>query len=323
MMRLITGLLAAGVLGAGAATYSNCDFANPRYEEVCKAAVKQGVSYDYANRFLLSFRTGKRDLVSLKLFSPKKIAAHAKNEKRANNNLVQYIPELTAHLRRYAAVYDYAEAKYGVSREIVAAILMKETRLGKIRPRHDAFIVFNTLLRELPEDTARNRRLVGMARSNVVAIMVYCYEKAIAPEMCRFESSYAGAVGIPQFMPQNFHHIEGYQKRVGDLSQMEDAIVSTSRFMHYNAGFGELVEWSKIPPMEGVETGWYDYDFTHEKASFAYEGKKKQLNCYSCGKPELEYLRSVVKKVMRYNNSSNYAIGVVRLAYDAHRSLSR
>jgi membrane-bound lytic murein transglycosylase B len=323
MIRIMIGVVAAGVLGACAATYSNCDFVNPRYEAVCEAAVKKGVSYRYANRFLLSFRTAKRDTRSLELFSPKKIAVHARNERRANNNLLKYIPELTAHLKQYETVYDHAESKYRVNREVVAAILMKETHLGKIRPKHDAFIVFNTLLRELPEDTGRNKRLIRMAHNNVVSIMHYCYEKEIEPDLCRFPSSYAGAVGIPQFMPQNFGHIEGYRKKVGNLSDMEDAIVSTSRFLHYNAGFKELIDWGKVPPMETVEEAWYDFDFEHKNASFAYEGKKKQLNCYSCGKPELDYLRGYVKKVMRYNNSSHYAVGVLRLAYDAHQLLQK
>jgi membrane-bound lytic murein transglycosylase B len=310
-------------MALSAAEYSNCDFANPRYSDLCEAAVKKGVSYQYANEFLLSFKATKRDHRSLKLFSPKKIAMHAKLEKRANNNLVKYIPELTAHLRRYEAVYDYAESKYRVNREVVAAILMKETRLGKIRPRHDAFIVFNTLLTELPEDTKRNRRLIRMAHNNLLSIMAFCYKNDIAPNDCRFDSSYAGAVGIPQFMPQNFGHIEGYRAKVGNLSHMEDAIVSTSRFLHYNGRFKELIDWEKIPPMEAVEEAWYDYDFEHENASFAYEGKRKQFNCFSCGQKEFDYLREYVKKVMRYNNSSNYAIGVLRLAYDAYQLLQK
>ena len=320
-MKTLFALIIATLLSA--AEYSNCNFANPRYSDLCEAAVKKGVSYQYANEFLLSFKATKRDERSLKLFSPKKIAMHAKNEKRANNNLVQYIPELAAHLRRYAEVYDYAESKYQVNREVVAAILIKETRLGKIRPRHDAFIVFNTLLTELPEDTRRNKRLIRMAHNNLLSIMAFCYRNGIEPNSCSFESSYAGAVGIPQFMPQNFVHIEGYRTKVGNLSRMEDAIVSTSRFLHYNANFTELIQWEQIPPMERVEEAWYDYDFAHENASFAYEGKKKQLNCFSCAKPELDYLREYVKKVMRYNNSSNYAVGVLRLAYDAHRLLQQ
>ena len=33
---------------------------------------------------------------------------------------------------------------------------------------------------------------------------------------------------------------------------------------------------------------------------------------------KLDYLKTYVVKIMRYNNSTNYAIGVIRLAYEAH-----
>nr|WP_275849043.1 lytic murein transglycosylase [Sulfurimonas sp. SAG-AH-194-I05] len=40
------------------------------------------------------------------------------------------------------------------------------------------------------------------------------------------------------------------------------------------------------------------------------------------GKKDLQYLRKYAKTIMRYNNSSNYAIGVMRLAYDTHKGLT-
>ena len=317
--------LAAGWL-FGAATYTNCDFKTEPYEDVCREAVKKGVSLQYANEFLLSEKAKQRDFKSFKLFSPKKIKTHQKNEKRANNTLVKRVPQIVDHLIEFKDVYDFAEAKYRVNREIVAGILIKETNLGKIRPGYDAFTVFNTLLVETVPRTSRDKRLVRMAKNNMVSIIEFCYRNDIGPDACNFESSYAGAVGIPQFMPQNFGHIEGYKKKVGDLSNMEDAIVSASRFLHYNADFKTLIDWEKMPKMEEVENAWYDYEFNTRNASFAYAKRKnssKTYNCFSCDKPELAYLREYAKAVMRYNNSSHYAIGVIRLAYDAHQGLKR
>ncbi|MDX1296192.1 MAG: lytic murein transglycosylase [Sulfurimonadaceae bacterium] len=314
---LLLGTLSSALFGK----YDNCEFQFERYTGVCEAAVEQGVSVRYANEFLLSWKATKRDYRSLKLFSPKKIATHRKNEKRANNKLVKHVPDLVRHLKQYKAVYDYAEKKYGVNREIVAAILLKETHLGKVKPKHDAFIVFNTLLRELPANSNRNKRLIKMAKNNLVAVMKQCYKEGRVPNECRFESSYAGAVGIPQFMPQNFGHIEGYKRTRGDLSRMEDAIVSTSRFMHYNGRFKEVIDWNDLPSMPQVESAWYDYELANDNASFAHRGKDKKRQCFSCDKPALEQTREVVKKIMRYNNSSNYAVGVLRIAYDAHKAL--
>lgn len=302
--------------------YSDCTFKVKAYEAVCEDAVKQGVGIDYANRYLLSPQTYRRDEKSLKLFMPDMITVHRANEKRANNALLSFVPEIKANLRQYRRVYDKAEKRYGVNREVIAAILAKETRLGRIGSKYDAFTVFNTLLRDLPRDSRRNRRLYAMAERNIVALMRFCYVNGIEPEACRFKSSYAGAVGIPQFMPQNFHLIVYHERSPGDLHVMEDAILSTARFLHDNAAFDTLIDWNKVPNMDTVENGWYDYEFAHDNASFAYAENRygTKYDCYACGKPELSYLADYVKKIMRYNNSSHYALGVLRLAWEARTS---
>jgi len=308
------------------ANYNNCDFKNKDYEDICKSVVKKGVSYDYANQFLLSyFKTKKFDEISWKYLQPREIKAHSINEKRANNTLVKYIPKIVNHLKKYKKVYDYAEKKYGVNREIVASILMKETSLGRIKPKHDAFIVFNTIVTRVGTKTSREKWLLNMGKKNMEAIISYCYKKGVKPIECNLPSSYAGAVGISQFMPNSFGYVKGYKTEVGDLTKMEDAILSTTYFLHKKAKFYKLIEWSKIPQMAKVESDWYDYDFKNKNASFVYsEGKNgKKYNCFSCGKDRLNYLKSYIKKIMRYNNSSNYAMGVMRLAYDSHMLLNK
>ncbi|MDQ1244737.1 MAG: rane-bound lytic murein transglycosylase [Campylobacterota bacterium] len=307
------------------AKYNNCGFQNKDYKDVCEQVVKNGVPYEYANKFLLSyFKTQKFDEVSYKYLQPEHIATHKKNEKKANNVLVKFVPEMVEHLKAYAHVYDYAEQKYGVNREIIAAILIKETKLGKIKPTHDAFIVFNTLVLRTKPQTKREKWLLKMGKANMVSIITYCYNKNVAPEECNLPSSYAGAVGIPQFMPESFVYAKGYKTEVGDLTKMEDAIVSASNFLHKKAEFNELLDWNKVPDIVDIETKWYDFEFEHEDASFVYEESKKgdkEYKCFTCDKPELSYIREYTKKIMSYNNSSNYGIGVMRLAYEANKLL--
>lgn len=319
MKFLFLWLIGAHVLFA-APQYTNCRFAFKPYEAVCRQAVQKGVSMQYVNEFLLSAKTRQLDEKSFNLFAPQKIPQHHANEKRANNALLPLVPKIVKHLETYRKVYDLAEKKYGVSREIIAAILAKETRLGTVRPTHDAFEVFNTLLVKQKSDSPRDRRLIHMARTNMIAIIRYCYKQNIRPEACNFPSSYAGAVGIPQFMPQNFHHIEGYENVRGDLTKMEDAILSTARFLNRRAGFTTPIQWRKMPDIAKIETRWYAFDAAHTNASFAYSRSTKTgktYRCFACGKPNLQDLARYVKRLMRYNNSSNYAIGVMRLAYEA------
>jgi len=304
------------------AKYNNCDFKNKDYSNICKKVVKQGVSYEYANRFLLSyFKTQKFDEITWKYIQPSKIKYHRQKEKQANNVLVKYVPKMVENLKKYKNVYDKAEKKYGVNREIIAAILLKETKLGNIKPTHDAFIVFNTILTRTDPKTSREKWLHKMSKTNMAAIIKHCYKKGVSPEQCLLPSSYAGAVGIPQFMPNSFVYAEAYNNKVADLNTMEDAIMSVAKFLHKKADFTKLMDFNKIKDIVAIEAAWYKYEFENENASFVYEKSKsgKVYNCFTKDKKELQYLKSYVKKIMRYNNSSNYAIGVIRLAYDAHK----
>lgn len=305
------------------AKYTNCEFQNKNYQDICEQVVKDGVSYEYANKFLLSyFKTKKYDEISWKYLQPKHIITHTKNEKKANNVLVKYVPLIVEHLKEYKEVYDYSEKKYGVSREIVASILMKETRLGEIKPKHDAFIVFNTLVVRVKPDTQRNKWLLKMGKDNMKAIIKHCYTKGVEPESCNLPSSFAGAVGIPQFMPFSFAYTDSYKSKVADLTKMEDAIVSASKYLNLKAEFNMLIEWRKMPEIDKLESQWYDFEHEreHKNVSLVYKESKhnKNLECFTCDKPELEYFREYARKIMRYNSSSNYTIGVMRLAYDAH-----
>ncbi len=303
------------------AKYTNCNFKNPDYTDICKKVVKQGVSYRYANQFLLSYlKTQKFDEISWKYLQPNKIEYHRIQEKKANNVLASYVPKMVANLKKYKDAYNYAEKRYSVNREIIAAILLKETKLGKISPIHDAFKVFNTIVVRTNAKTDRERWLLKMGKSNMAAIITYCYKKRVYPEMCTLPSSYAGAVGIPQFMPNSFIYAKAYKGKLADLTKMEDAIVSVANFLHKKANYKKLIDWNTMPDILKIEQEWYNYAFTYKNASFAYENDKR-YRCFTKGRVELQTLKEYVLKIMRYNNSSNYSVGVISLAYQAHKAL--
>ena len=307
------------------AKYTNCEFKNENYADICKSAVKNGVSYEYANKFILSYfiKGHEYDEVSWKYLQSSKIKHHREQEKKANNVLVKYVPQMVANLKEYRDVYDFVEKKYGVNREIVAAILLKETKLDKIKPTHDAFVVFNTMVMRSKPNSSREKWLIKMGKTNMVSIIKHCSKNNTSPRECRLPSSYAGAVGIPQFMPNSFVYAKSYRGEVADLTTMEDSIVSAAYFLHKKAKFDTLINWQKMPNIPKIESAWYEYAFTHEDASFVYESGKngKTYSCFTKGKEELEEMKQYAKKIMRYNNSSNYALGVLRLAYDAHFAL--
>ncbi len=309
------------------AKYTNCTFQNENYSDICQKVVKNGVSIEYANRFLLSFRTKLTDKVSWKYLQPNKIKQHRLNEKRANISLAKrYLPMMLKNLKKYKKVYDYVEKKYGVNREVIAAILLKETKFGTIKLRHDAFIVFNTMVLKSPAQTSREKWLLRMGKENIAELIKYCYKGNIKPNQCQLGSSYAGAVGIAQFMPTSFTYAKSYKNKTPKLWKMEDAIVSVASYLHQKANWNKLLDWSKVPNMLDIEKAWYDFELMNDNASFVYAKSKrtgKKFACYGCRFKKLAYIKEYAKKVMKYNNSSNYAIGVLSLAYNAHKHLRR
>jgi len=320
-------LLLIALSSAVLASYSNCDMKNKNYEDICEKVVANGVSYQYANEFLLSCeKTKKLDDKSWEYLHTNKVITFKKNEKRANNKLLPYVPRIVRHLKKYKKVYDFSEAEFGVNREIVAAILMKETALGSIKLKHDAFKVCNTIVVRNNPKTSRDRWLMKMGKSNMASIIEHCYKKGITPQQCNLPSSYAGAVGIPQFMPDSFIYAQGYKTELADLNKMEDAIVSASKFLYKKASFDTLIDWDKLRNIERIESNWYDYELKYPKSSLVYARNKRdnyKYQCFLCDQKKYKYLRAYAKKIMVYNNSSNYAIGVIRLAYESHIRLKK
>lgn len=303
-----------------------CDFNNTTHVQICKQSLKKGVPFEYVCGFLTSAKSMELDEVSFKYLQPSYIKKFSENEKKANKKLSdEFIPKMVEHLKEHGTVYDYVETKYGVNREVVAAILMKETKLGNIKFYHDAFLVFNTISMKITDpQTDREKWLLGMARSNTTSIISHCFKLGLAPDMCDMPSSYAGAVGISQFMPESFNYSQGYANPYADLNHMPDAIMSTSKFLHDKGSFTKLLNWDNIPDIVSLESRWYEAEFLDENASLLYEFNKKtdkEYSCFTCDDIELDYFRAYAKKIMRYNNSSNYAMGVLRLAYDAQKRL--
>ena len=312
------------LLSANNRVYTNCEFKNEHYEDICKKSVKNGVTYQYANHFILSyFGENQFDEVSWKFLQPNKIQHHRTQEKKANNVLTTYIPKMLQNLQEYKEVYDFAEQEFGVNREIISAILLKETHLDEIQPTHDAFVVFNTIVLRTDPNSTREKWLLKMGKSNMASIIQHCYKRDIEPKECQLPSSYAGAVGIPQFMPNSFIYAKSFNGEEADLTKMEDAILSVANFLHEKARYSVPIVWEIMPDVIQVEKEWYQYAFKHTNASFIYEKSKsgKDYDCFTKEKPELEYMKEYMSKIMRYNNSSNYAVGVISLAYQAHHKL--
>lgn len=306
------------------ATSQNCDLENKTYKEICQKALKNGISPAFANEFFLTnFKTKKTDETSIVFTPQKNKKVDDKKAKKAKSKPSKHRSELGRHLDDYKEVYDYAEKKYGVNREVVAVILMHESKLGKFKPATNLLVVFNNMG---TKKGTKKKSISEAGKERMINLMRYCSKKGIPAGECNFPSSHAGNVGIPQFLPENFCYIDGYQAKVGDLNKMEDAIVSTSNFLNKRALFNKLIDWDKTQKIAEIEKEWKRFASTHKNSSFVYEKSEKNNHIYSNFKSEIAempYIKGYAKKLMSYNNSSDYALMILRLAYNAHKEVSK
>jgi len=310
----------------------DCNNYNFNKEEVklCSFLQTKKINKKY-NVELLQLNQGNIDEVTLRLFKPTHLKKHKANEKRANNTLLKHTDTIYKHIRKYRTVYAFTESKYNVNKEIIAAILTKETWLGKIKPKHDAYSVFYSLYTKTSPDTKRNKWLKNMGKKNVYYISQYCQKHKIKLKSCNFKASYAGAVGFPQFMPMNFWLMKGYKTNKPNLNYMPDAIVSIGSFLKFNK-FKTKIDYKRFSVLPKLEEDWYRQSFkidhlkyfTNKKELLSYSMNKsalKRLNLTEEEKKNIIYVNKYIKRILRYNNSINYAFGVLRIAYEVNKKV--
>ncbi|MFP3868763.1 MAG: lytic murein transglycosylase [Desulfobacteraceae bacterium] len=150
-------------------------------------------------------------------FLPKVVnkIAYLKKERRADyRHFMQ--PEVVDRGRRYLIQHgealQRAENTFGVSKEVIVAILTVETNLGQVTGRYPVFNVFASLaVMDTPEviqDLALDRRLssrlqskAAWARRELKAFLICCRENRQDP--FSLKGSWAGAFGYCQFLPSS------------------------------------------------------------------------------------------------------------------------
>ncbi|HJV00552.1 MAG TPA: lytic murein transglycosylase B [Burkholderiaceae bacterium] len=124
-----------------------------------------------------------------------------------------------------------AEALYGVPAEILVGIIGVETVYGRNTGRFRVLDALTTLAFSYPEAPARDERM-AFFRGELEATLLFARQNGIDPLSLR--GSYAGAVGMPQFMPSSIIKyavdFDGNGK-VDLLGSSSDAIGSVAAFL--------------------------------------------------------------------------------------------
>lgn len=150
---------------------------------------------------------------------------------------------------------EMAESEYRVEKEIITAILLVETRLGTFTGKASTLNILSSmaalsdpdvreqLWRSLAGKTAMSRaeyrkkaaRKSQWAYSELTAFLQYVAREKI-PDPVYVPGSYAGAVGIAQFMPSNILTlaVDGDKNGKVDLFTHADAILSVANYLRHH-----------------------------------------------------------------------------------------
>jgi membrane-bound lytic murein transglycosylase B len=154
----------------------------------------------------------------------------------------------------YAETLARIEKKYRVDKEVITAIILVETRLGKMLGNSRVLNTLSTmavlenkdarqdLWRLIPADRRLSReqfekkadRKSGWAYQELKALLRYAFAEGIDPTTIR--GSYAGAMGICQFMPSNINRLAADGNSDGhiDLFNHDDAIASVANYLKHH-----------------------------------------------------------------------------------------
>lgn len=232
------------------------------------------------------------------------------------------VAEGARFMERHSSVLARAESEYGTPAEIIAAIFGVETRYGKVLGGFDTARALATLAFAYPRRAAE-------FRAELEELLLYAKTQGINPLQLR--GSFAGAFGLPQFLPGSARRfaVDFDGDGRGDLFSAADAAGSIGNFLRehgWRRGGAVLYPVAEIPnpqPLE-KETRQNGYKPTLSAARLAAAGVKAgdiaQDELYLLvdleNRYDTEYRLGAQNfyALTRYNKSFKYAAAVFDLA---------
>lgn len=237
-------------------------------------------------------------------------------------------------MQTHAEPLARASNQFGVPVEVIVGILGVETYYGRFTGNYRVVDTLATLAFDYPTETGRDRS--PYFREQLAEFFVWCAREQCQPLEVR--GSYAGAMGLPQFMPGNIHRYGADFDDDGkiDLNNPVDAIGSIARFLAKHGWVRDLepafpvdVEAAQMEPLLAPDIL---PTFTLEQlAAYAAqplaalpEKEKYALVELENGEADSEYILGSRNfyVLTRYNRSSYYAMAVLGLGREVSAGMA-
>lgn len=227
-------------------------------------------------------------------------------------------------IKRHQKIFNSVEKRYGVPKEYIAAIIGVETVYGGNVGKYPVFDTLTTLAFE------KNKRNKFFKKQLKKFIHLSQTEK-FNPKNVR--GSYAGAIGLGQFMPSNYEAYGVDYNKDGRITLQKhgDAIASIGNYLKKNG-------WRRGEPVatrvryKGTRFNRYKtgYKKTYNRASLKgikpvipwnYHGKIRLIKLKKKKYDELWYGAKNFFVITRYNHSAYYAMSIHQLAQKIKKAL--
>ena len=218
---------------------------------------------------------------------------------------------------KYRNTLRRAEKKYGVPQEIIVAVIGVETIYGQNAGSFRALDALTTLAFDYP-------RRADFFRTELENYLLLAREQQF--DLLDIRGSYAGALGIPQFMPSSYRNYAvdfNNNRKIDLLREDRDAIGSVANYLQ---GYG----WIRNEPVTARVQGVGDFPASEAKATrtlaewaaagVAAKGelvpeKSARLIDFTVEDGKEFWLAfENFEVITRYNNSDFYAMSVFQLA---------
>lgn len=224
----------------------------------------------------------------------------------------------------YADALQRAEKQYGVPQEIIVALIGVETLYGRYTGKYSTLDVLTTLAFDYP-------RRADFFRGELEQFLLLTREQGI--DLFQVRGSYAGALGIPQFMPSSYRKYAVDFNGDGKIDLRHDPVDAIGSVANYFKQYG----WVNGAPV-AVRVDVSKDNFAgslakvHAVSEWAASGIRSDKETAADAKARLMDFTVAESKeywlafgnfdvITRYNNSDFYAMAVFQLAEalrDAH-----